>query len=50
MNKKKLTELEKEVLAVLLDWGAVGDKTVSQDKVVDEVLRRTANKEVGMKK
>ena len=48
-TKNNLSDLEKEVLAVLLDWNAVGDENaVSRDKVLEEVYRRLVNKESGM--
>ena len=45
---EKLSEYQKEILAVMLDWGAVGDKKVKQEDVLNEVDRRLANKYSGM--
>jgi len=47
--KRQLTEYEKEVLAVLLDMGAVGTENgVPRQQVIDEVERRMANRKAGM--
>jgi len=47
--KRPLTEYEKEVLAVMLDMGAIGTENgVPKQKVIDEVERRMANRKAGM--
>ena len=38
------------MLAVMVDWEAVGEKGVSADKVIEEALRRMANKKAGIPK
>ena len=47
-SSKPLTELQIEILAVMLDMEAVAPKSVKQDDVINEALRRLANKKAGM--
>lgn len=48
IESKPLTELQVEILAVMLDMEAIAPKSVKQEDVINEALRRLANKKAGM--